>query len=417
VTAPALEIQYTRPWLYPEQRDAIFSPARYAAIEASTKSGKTHGCLVWLFEKALQGKPGYSYWWVAPSRRQAKMGYRRLKLALRRSGHLFSYNDTEHTITLPVGSIISFLTGEKPDLLYGDDVYAAVIDEATRVREDAWHAIRSTLTKTQGPLRIIGNVRGRKNWAYQIARKAQAGDPDMHYAKLTYEHAVAAGIVKIEEVEDARRMLPEQIFKELYLAEPSDDGGNPFGLQHIAACVERFRPGGTVKLWAWDLARSFDFTVGIGLDDDAHVCQIERFQESWPRTRERIITIVGKVRAVIEVNSAGNPVFEEITRHGQHQNFQAFLTTGPSKQQIMENLAAGIQQHVLGIPDGVLRRELDTFEYVVKRSPDGRVQTFYSAPEGLHDDCVMALAIAWQYYVRKIPLSAPVSMEQASKWR
>ena len=29
---------------------------------------------------------------------------------------------------------------------------------------EAWHALRSTLTATQGPVRIIGNVSGRRNW-------------------------------------------------------------------------------------------------------------------------------------------------------------------------------------------------------------------------------------------------------------
>jgi len=47
--------------------------------------------------------------------------------------------------------------------LYGEDVYGAVIDEASRMKEDAWTAIQSTLTATRGPVRIIGNVKGEKN--------------------------------------------------------------------------------------------------------------------------------------------------------------------------------------------------------------------------------------------------------------
>ena len=37
-----------------------------------------------------------------------------------------------------------------PDSLYGEDVYGAVIDEASRMKEDAWVAIQSTLTATRG---------------------------------------------------------------------------------------------------------------------------------------------------------------------------------------------------------------------------------------------------------------------------
>ena len=55
----------------PYQLDAIFNPkdpygdpARYSCIEASTKSGKTAGCIIWLVEQAFVGKPGWHYWWA-----------------------------------------------------------------------------------------------------------------------------------------------------------------------------------------------------------------------------------------------------------------------------------------------------------------------------------------------------------------
>jgi hypothetical protein len=78
--------------------------------------------------------------------------------------------------------MVAFKSAEKPDNLYGDDVYAVVIDEASRVRQESWHAVRSTLTATRGPVRIIGNIKGRKNWFYDLARKAEAGEEGMHYA-------------------------------------------------------------------------------------------------------------------------------------------------------------------------------------------------------------------------------------------
>jgi hypothetical protein len=37
------------------QRDAIFAPAQYVVIEASTKTGKTTGYMVWLLEQAMLG--------------------------------------------------------------------------------------------------------------------------------------------------------------------------------------------------------------------------------------------------------------------------------------------------------------------------------------------------------------------------
>ena len=128
---------------------------------------------------------------------------------------MYQANESELTIRLINGATVAFKSGEKPDNLYGEDVYACVIDEATRLREESWHAIRSTMTATRGPMRIIGNVKGRKNWAYILARRAEIGDRDWHYAKLTAYDAADAGVIEASEIEQAKGMLPDNVFKEL----------------------------------------------------------------------------------------------------------------------------------------------------------------------------------------------------------
>ena len=53
--APALQV----PQPYPKQHEAIADPKRICVIEASTKSGKTAGCLVWILQQAWNGPRGY----------------------------------------------------------------------------------------------------------------------------------------------------------------------------------------------------------------------------------------------------------------------------------------------------------------------------------------------------------------------
>src|SRR5918912_674448 len=177
------EYRYVRPWLYPAQEQAIFCPERYAVIEASTKSGKTVGCIIWLLEQAILGKPGRNYWWGAPIYPQAKIAFRRLKRGLSHR-EVFRANESELTLTLANGAVIWFKGADNPDSLYGEDVFAAGVDEASRWKEESWHALRSTLTATRGPVRIIGNVKGRRNWAYKLVGRTPAlvdssglGDP------------------------------------------------------------------------------------------------------------------------------------------------------------------------------------------------------------------------------------------------
>lgn len=385
-------IEYLRPHLYPKQLKAIFHNKRYGMIEATTKGGKTVGCIAWIVEQAVQGKRGNNFWWIAPIFPQAKIAYRRLKAYLPKNQ--FVSNEQELTITLPNGAIIWFKGADKPDSLYGEDVYGAVVDEASRCKEDAWYALRSTLTATRGKVRLIGNVKGRKNFFYQLCRRAEAGEPNMEYHVITAYDAVEGGVIQLDEIEDAKRHLPERIFNELYLCQPSDDGGNPFGLQHIAACSVDTLALGTPIIWGIDLAKSVDYTVAIGLNAQGNVCSYERWQSSWHETKERIKRIVGYTKAFIDSTGVGDPIVEELQRGGGG-NFEGFKFTSNSKQQIMEGLAAAIQSHSVTFPGGTISKELEAFEYEYTR-----LGVRYTTQEGMHDDCVCALALA--VYHRKI---------------
>jgi len=384
-TPPSVTYAYRRPWLYPIQERAIFDPARYVVVEASTKSGKTVGCMVWLAEHAIAGGgPGRNYWWIAPIYAQAKIVFRRMKRALPRE--VFTANESELTLTLLNGAVIWFKGADNPDSLYGEDVYAAVIDEASRAKEEAWYAVRSTLTATRGPVRIIGNVKGRRNWAYQMARRAEAGAPDMAYFKITAADAVRGGVLADDEIADAKRQLPDAVYRELYEAEPSDDAGNPFGYAAIAACVADLSPH-RPDAWGWDLAKSIDWTVGIALDERGATCQFERWQGPWEITTSRIATLTGDVPALVDSTGVGDPIVERLQT--VNQATQGFRFSSHTKQQLMEGLAVALQQREITIPDGLIVTELEAFEYVYSRTG-----VTYAAPEGMTDDCVMALGLA-----------------------
>lgn len=392
--------RYDRPKLYLKQEQAIFDEDkdrnpinRFAIIEASTKSGKTQGCIVWLLEQAIRhGAKGKNYWWIAPIYSQAEIAFRRLKTMQQQQGN--TYNNSSLSITIPNGATIWFKGGDKPDSLYGEDVYAAVIDEASRCKEEVWAAVRSTITATQAPVRIIGNVKGRKNWAYQLARKAQSGLDNWHYSKITAKDAVQGGILKAEEVEEAKRDLPQNVFQELYMAEPSDDEGNPFGVSAIYECVKTMSSKAPV-VWGWDLAKSTDYTWGVALDEDGNVCRSERFQNAWEITLQEIKRLTGDTPALIDSTGVGDAIMEFLAKAGN--NYTGFKFTSSSKQQLMERLAVAIQQQQITIPEGLLLDELLSFEYVYTRTG---VQ--YSAPSGLHDDGVCALALA-VYHLNQSP--------------
>jgi hypothetical protein len=403
-TAPSVSSHgWSRPAdLYPAQESAIFNEYRVVCIEASTKSGKTVGCLAWIAEQAMiNGQPGFTYWWIAPIYSQARIAFERYKRYIDRQ--FWTANDSDMRITLANGSSIWFKSAEKPDALYGEDVRAAVIDEASRVREASWHAIRTTLTATQGAIRIIGNVKGRRNWFYRLSRRAEAEEPGYAYARLTAYDAVEAGILSPSDVQQARADLPAHIFQELYEAQPSVDTGNPFGEEYITACTMSGAPvygawNGDAEpvAWGWDLAKSHDWTVGIALDQDGAVCRLRRFQRPWMETIDMIRQETANIPALVDSTGVGDPVLEALQRPWSTdditylgRNFEGLKFTSASKQQLMEGLAVAIQQQQIAFPAGVIPNELNLFEFLFTRNG-----TRYSAVEGAHDDAVDALALA-----------------------
>lgn len=384
----ARKIQFRRPFLYEKQEKAFYTPARYSMIEASTKAGKTHGAIVWLAEMALtRGKEGHNFWWIAPVYPQARIAFDRTKRALSGGGIPFHKNEAELKIILPNGAVLMFKSGERPDNLYGEDVYACIIDEASRLREASWHAARSTLTATRGPIRAIGNVKGRKNWHFQLCRKAQSGEEGFTYTKITAFDAVDAGVLDIEEIEDAKRTLPEAVFKELYLAEPSEDEGNPFGIKHIEACYNPDAVPGITQKYGFDLAKTYDWAVLLGLDDNGIESYFDRWQGDIGGSINRVdAEVQGKVCA-IDATGMGMRPAEEF--QAKSSNYIPFTFTQTSKQLLMESLALAIQRRELTIRSEILKSELECFEYEYTRTG-----VRYSAPEGYHDDCVIALALA-----------------------
>jgi len=208
----------------------------------------------------------------------------------------------------------------------------------------------------------------------------------MLYFKITAEDAVKAKIIDKEEIEDAKRQLPENVFNELYLCEASDDEGNPFGITNIRNCIYAIgsKPA---SVFGIDLAKSVDWTVIIGLDARGLVCYYERFQADWKNTRERIKSTIEKTPTWIDSTGVGDPIVEDLQR--EFPNIQGYKFTQSSKQQLIEGLVMAIQQGKIAYPEGSIVSELESFEYTYTRTG-----VKYSAPEGLHDDCVCALALA-----------------------
>jgi hypothetical protein len=188
-----------------------------------------------------------------------------------------------------------------------------------------------------------------------------------------------------DEIEDAKRDMPNDAFAQEYMAEFNENASNPFGRDNIEKCIKPLSLNAT-QCFGIDLAKSSDWTVIIGLDAHGDVSYFDRFQNDWGTTMTKIKALP-RLPMLIDSTGVGDPIVEQLQTSGL--DVEAFKFTSTSKQELMKGLQVAIQQGTIGYPEGIIVNELDVFEF--QYSVNG---VKYSAPNGFHDDAVMALALA-----------------------
>jgi hypothetical protein len=358
------------------QKKILDAEKRFIVIMCGRRFGKSELSQILIIKEALKGG---NVAYITPTYGLAQVFFERLTKVLP-----FKSNISKLKIYCPNEGSIEFFTGERLDNLRGRKFHLVIVDEAAFIPdlEDGWNnSIRPTLTDYEGKAVFLSTPRG-KNFFYSLFMKQ--GENDWQSFKFsTYDNPH----INPREIDEARIQLPEVVFEQEYMANPSENSANPFGNAFIKRCVKPISAQ-PIVCYGIDLAKSVDYTVIIGLDKDGNVAYFDRFQMDWHNTKETIKRLP-PAPIVVDSTGVGDPILEDLLREGV--NIEGLKFTSQSKQQLMEGLASAIQQGRIGFPEGVIVDELDVFEY--QFTSHG---VRYSAPSGFHDDTVMALALAWQ---------------------
>jgi hypothetical protein len=358
------------------QKKILDAEKRFIVIMCGRRFGKSELSQILIIKEALKGG---QVAYITPTYGLAQVFFERLTKVLP-----FKSNISKLKIYCPNEGSIEFFTGERLDNLRGRKFHLVIVDEAAFIPdlEDGWNnSIRPTLTDYEGKAVFLSTPRG-KNFFYSLFMKQ--GENDWQSFKFsTYDNPH----INPREIDEARIQLPEVVFEQEYMANPSENSANPFGNAFIKRCVKPISAQ-PIVCYGIDLAKSVDYTVIIGLDKDGNVAYFDRFQMDWHNTKETIKRLP-PAPIVVDSTGVGDPILEDLLREGV--NIEGLKFTSQSKQQLMEGLASAIQQGRIGFPEGVIVDELDVFEY--QFTSHG---VRYSAPSGFHDDTVMALALAWQ---------------------
>jgi hypothetical protein len=339
-------------------------------------------------------RPAALAWLVSPSYAQSEVMDDDLKWMLRSAGIPFDENRTDRRITVVGGARVYFKSADQPDNLRGSGLDYLGLDEAARIGAEAWAALRPATADRCGRVTMISSPRGRDPVFHAAYSRALAGVEG--HAAWRFPSSVNP-YLPASEIEAAKRELPTHVFKSEFLAEFLADAASVF--QSWEACKvagkpEGPRPGASYSIGV-DLAKRQDFTAIIAIDEETgRLAHKSRFHQlPWPAMREKIKAVVSQFpgKLIVDSTGIGDVVIDELRRDGLDPTPYQF--GNESKARIIEGLIVAFDKGELSIPEEDsedLAAELSAYEW--EYSPGGKMK--YNAPSGLHDDLVIALALA-----------------------
>ena len=373
---------------HPGQATVHDHQARFKVLACGRRWGKTRLGVNECLDVAARGGRA---WWVAPSYKMSEVGWR----PLRRIGGSIGaeVRKVDRQVLIPGAGEVSVRSADKPDSLRGEGLDFVVMDECAFITEEAWiEALRPALSDRQGEAMFISTPKGR-NWFWRLYMRGQ-DDNESEWRSWSFPTS-ANPYIAAAEIAAAREQLPEATFRQEYLAEFIDDAGLVF--RNITECVGDLpeHPSSNQRyVMGVDWGQVNDFTVLIVMESPScRVCDIDRFNQiGWDVQRARLVELAeewGVSTILAEHNSIGGPNIEQLQSEGLP--VKGFQTTSQSKQDVMVALQLAFERGDITIPDDdVLINELRAFE--AERLPSGRWR--YSAPDGVHDDTVIALSLA-----------------------
>lgn len=206
------EITIKLPRYHKAQQHIVDNARRFNVICCGRRTGKTKMGVRLLVEPALSGKPVA---WFAPNYKLLEEVWREVAMITREI--TVASDKTSKRRELVTGGVIDFWTLDGEDAARGRKYARVIIDEAaiSRTLEAQWQAaIRPTLTDMRGDAFFLSTPKG-QDFFYELSKRHET-EKDW-----TFFHFPTSANPYIEpkEITDARRELPELIFRQEYGAE------------------------------------------------------------------------------------------------------------------------------------------------------------------------------------------------------
>lgn len=391
--AASKTIEVVLPSLHPAQQQIIDEARRFNVLACGRRFGKTTLGIDLIIDKALDG---YPVGWFSPTYRMLNEVWKEIVETTKQLQTRVAKQ--EHRVELITGGVIDCWSLDAADSVRGRKYARVIVDEAAMVPDlgGSWQAaIRPTMTDYVGSDAFFLSTPKGINFFHECySRGVDDSQPDWmswHAPTSSNPHISAS------EIEVARQELPEQVFRQEYLAEFLQNSGAVF--RNIDACLraDSGQHDGHFLVAGVDWGQKNDFTViSVICCTCRQEVQLERYNKiEWSFIRARVRAIADRwivASTIVETNSIGSPNLEALQQEGMA--VRGFETTASTKPPLIQSLALCLEREECHfLPDPIGRVELLSYESRVNPMT-GRVS--YSAPPGGHDDTVIARALAWE---------------------
>lgn len=364
-------------------------PFKYYTLNVGRQWGKSllavNQALYWLFNEH-KVKIG----WVSPIYRQCKKVFSDIDTAFGNSQQVFKEkNKTDLIFKSHSDSTIQFYSSENYDNIRGETFDYLIMDESAWQSEQAWtEVLRATVLVKGRKVLFLSTPKG-KNWFYTLHALDGVNPAYKSFTMTSYDNP----LINPSEIDDARLTLPDNVFRQEYLAEFIDGGAGVFKELTINDQPER-----TDKYYfGIDWGRADDYTVLTILNRNGQMVCCERWRQMpWLDIIVQMVKHLKHWNAIgySEANSIGDPLYEQL--QALYPKAELFYTTSKSKQDIIEGLQVAVQnREFTSLSHEWIKKEFELFTYEYSQ----KTRTVkYSAPIGFHDDGVMSCAMAYHAY-------------------
>jgi hypothetical protein len=220
----------------PWQEDLLRGGLDRVLLNCCRQSGKSTMAAVIALHRALY-YPGSLILILAPSERQAKEAFAKVLTSYRILGHT-APTDSYRKLGLELknGSRVEALPGTEKTIRGFSGVDMLILDEASRVADDLYYAVRPMLAVSGGSLMMLSTPYGRRG-VFHEEWTSEARDPSEAGWNRFEVPAQECPRISAAFLEEERQALPRRVFEQEYECKFVETEGAVFAYEDIENAV------------------------------------------------------------------------------------------------------------------------------------------------------------------------------------